>query len=264
MELIKNWNVTKLHMQEDFGFHQRVKTLATATLTNDLLKGVVSAYSSAVSELDAALLQDQTNSHTEAVQAADAQVDYLYTGMSYYLRGMERHPNAELAAAGKQAMAVVRKHGSLTGLNYTEQYGTLHNALQELGALTEEVLTALQLAEWLAALAQAVAQFTTARDAQAYEGSQHKTGLSKEKRYAADEAYRTLVNTVNALATALGDEDFATFIAQLNYYIADEEAKLKVRDTANAKKEEENKDESGTTETPENSETSEKPENAGN
>ncbi len=238
-EFIKSFGITKLHIQEDFGFHQRVSTLASATLTSEIILNIVNAYKSSVEQFDAALLQEKANSWTEKVRIADEKVDYLYVGLSYYLQGIERHPDPSIAEKGKQAYAIITKYGSIIRLNYTEQYGILHNVMQDFNALPEDVITDLQLTAWLEALTLAIAQFQVLRDTQANEGSQYKVGYAKEMRIAADEAYRKLVDTVNALASALGVADYEAFISQLNYYIAEEETKLKQRSTINAKKKKE-------------------------
>ena len=259
-ELIKSFAVTKLHNQECFGFHQRVLALATATLSNEIILNTVSAYRSSVEQFDEALLQEIANSWTEQVKAADEKVDNLYIGLSYYLRGMERHPNATLAEKGKRACAIIDKYGSIARLNYTEEYGILHNVLQDFNALPEDVNTELQLETWLEALTLAIAQFQVLRESQASEGSQYKTGLAKEKRHIADEAYRKLVDTVNALASALGTEDYKDFISRLNFYIAEEESKLKQRSTINAKNKKEDPTEPETPDTPETPESGTTPE----
>lgn len=237
-EFIQSFGITKLHIQEDFGFHQRVSALATATLANEIILSTVNAYKNSVEQFDAALLQEKSNSWTEKVRIADEKVDHLYVGLGYYLQGMERHPDSSLAEKGKQAYAIITKYGSIVRLNYTEQYGILHNVMQDFNALPEDVITDLQIAPWLEALTLAIAQFQVLRDSQANEGSLYKVGYAKEMRIAADEAYRKLVDTVNALASALGVADYEAFISQLNYYIAEEESKLKQRSTINAKKKE--------------------------
>lgn len=243
MSYINDFPLSRLHIQEDFGFHNKVVALVSATLTNEIIQNIVKAYRDSVTNLDAALLQEKTNSWTEKVEAADRKVDNLYIGLSYYLRGMERHPDTSLAEHGKKAYAIIKKYGSITKLNYTEEYGTLLNTMQDFNALSEDTLTALQLSPWLEALTLAMAQFDVVRSSQAYEGSQYKAGYSKQMRQEADAAYRKLVDTVNALSAALGTDEFEHFISQLNYYIADEVTKLKQRDTINAKKKEEEKDE---------------------
>ena len=60
----------------------------------------------------------------------------------------------------------------------------------------------------------------------------------KETRTAAETAYRSLVDTVNALAIIEGDGDYATFIDHINAMIERQKAISKARSTR-AKKEDE-------------------------
>ena len=61
----------------------------------------------------------------------------------------------------------------------------------------------------------------------------------KETRTAAEAAYRSLVDTVNALAMINGDANYATFIDHVNAVIDRQKAILRTRATNNAKKKEE-------------------------
>ena len=67
-------------------------------------------------------------------------------------------------------------------------------------------------------------------------GSQ--VGIVKETRTAAEAAYRSLVDTVNALAMINGDAEYATFIDHVNAMIERQKAISKAR-TTRAKKEDE-------------------------
>lgn len=248
MEQVIIFPITKLHVQEVFGFLCNVRTLAGSTLDVEILKPMREQFNSSVDKLDEALLQDIKNSYTELVKQADEKVDNLYVGLCYHLRGMVRFPNEATASKAKTAYAIVKKYGTITNLNYTEQYGALHNVMQELNELSEEVKTALGLESWLEALTVAIIEFQNARDAQTMQGSQYKVGFVKEARREAEVAYTKLVEAVNALSNIMGDADFKNFITNINYMISEEEAKMKSRDTINAKK---NKDKTSETTTEE-------------
>ena len=65
-----------------------------------------------------------------------------------------------------------------------------------------------------------------------------QVGIVKETRTAAEAAYRSLVDTVNALAMINGDTAYATFIDHVNAMIERQKAISKARSTR-AKKEDE-------------------------
>ena len=58
----------------------------------------------------------------------------------------------------------------------------------------------------------------------------------KQSRSEADNAYRQLVNTINALCLLEGEEKYATFIDHVNVMIDERKTILRTRSTLNAKK----------------------------
>lgn len=231
MVQINPLDISRLRNDEDFGYQSRVLALATAMLTQETDKPVVAQYKAAVDAYDAALKQATKNSLTVEVEAADAQVDHLYTGLTLYLRSLTYHPTENVRTQAEGVLAIIDKYGKLTTLPYNQQYGALQNSMQELAALPAETATLLALTEWLEGINQAVARFQIARDRQTAEQSQYQTGLVRDTRTAADAAYRQLVSSVNAFAIAFGEENYAAFIAQMNVMIADIQAELKARKT---------------------------------
>ena len=241
MVQINNLDIKSLRNDEDFGFQSRVLALAVSLLTQEADKPVVAAYQTALTAFDEALKQTSKNSRTEAVAAADAEVDRLYTGMTLYLRSLTYHPTEGIRTAAESVLVIIDKYGKLTHLPYNQQYGALQNSMQELNALDGETLATLVLDDWLAALTDAVGTFQAARNSQTAEQSQYQVGLVKDTRTAADTAYKQFTASVNAFAIAFGEANYAGFISQMNVMIADIQAELKARKTRaeNAKKEEE-------------------------
>lgn len=68
-----------------------------------------------------------------------------------------------------------------------------------------------------------------------------QVGIVKETRTAAETAYRSLVDTVKALAMINGDAEYATFIDHVNAMIERQKAISKARVTRAKKKEDEEK-----------------------
>lgn len=235
---IKNLDVHNLRNDEDFGFQSRVYNLGEALLTQEVDKPVLAAYKAALDAFDAALKQSQKNSQTDAVEAADKEVDHLYTGMTLYLRSLTYHPIETIRTAAEEVLDIIDKYGSLTSLPYNQQYGALHNSMQELAKLSDETMTTLHLADWLAAISSATAHFDFVRSNQIAEQSLYQTGLVKDMRAAADAAYKHFVASVNAFVIAFGEDNYAAFINQVNVMITDAQAELKARKTR-AKKEKE-------------------------
>ena len=81
-------------------------------------------------------------------------------------------------------------------------------------------------------------QFLAAAAERTEADAARQVGIVKETRTAAEAAYRSLVDTVNALAMINGDAEYATFIDHVNAMIERQKAISKARATR-AKKEDE-------------------------
>lgn len=241
MKKIDFLSIEKLRNDEAFGLLQRVLNLGTAILTQEVDVPILAAYKAAVDEFDAALKQDVKFKDTKTVDLADALVDEIYRGFRLYIRGMQLHPDMAKRAEADSVLAIIDKYGDVVNLPYNQQYGALHNSMQELTALPAEMQTSLGLTPWLEGLTLAIAKFQSAREALTAEKGAYQAGLSKETRIAAEKAYRTFVKSVNVFAAAFGEANYATFIDQVNSMIADAKAVLKSRATrAENQKNEEN------------------------
>ena len=114
----------------------------------------------------------------------------------------------------------------------------LHNLLQDLEAFDSAKRTSLNLDVWIADLKTKEEAFLAAAAARTEADAARQVGIVKETRTAAEAAYRSLVDTVNALAMINGDAAYATFIDHVNAMIERQKAISKARSTR-AKKEDE-------------------------
>ena len=240
MKKIKNYGVTTLHVEELFGYLKQVETetanlpigederpggLSVMAATDSVLETKVNEFTTAVDAFDDALKASATNPATATATAADDARDASWRGGNNYLTAMCAHPDAEIAAYAAEAKSLYDKYGDPTKLAQTEESGVLHNLLQDLEALDSSKRTALNAA---------AAERTEADAAR-------QVGIVKETRTAAEAAYRSLVDTVNALAMINGDAEYATFIDHVNAMIERQKAISKARVTRAKKKEDEEK-----------------------
>ena len=116
----------------------------------------------------------------------------------------------------------------------------LHNLLQDLEAFDSSKRTLLNLDVWITDLKTKEEAFLAAAAARTEADAARQVGIVKETRTAAEAAYRSLVDTVNALAMINGDAAYATFIDHVNAMIERQKAISKARSTR-AKKEDEEK-----------------------
>lgn len=261
MKKIDSMSFSRLRNDEVFGLFQRVLSLGQVLLTQEMDAAILALYKKAVDDFDASLKQDIKLKETEIMEAADKYVDEVYRGLKHHIRAQMLHPDLEKRKEAKTVMNILDKYGFLIRLPYNQQYGALHNSIQELTALSTEMQTSLSLGPWLEGLALAFAKFTSAREAQTKEKATYQVRLVKECRIAAEQAHRNFIHAVNTFAITFGEEKYASFIDQVNIMIADAKIALKQRITRAENEKEENEENVVDTDNTENSGTTD---NTGN
>ena len=209
--------------------------------TDSVLETKVNEFTTAVDAFDDALKASATNPATATATAADDARDASWRGGNNYLTAMCAYPDAEIAAYAAEAKSLFDKYGDPTKLAQTEESGVLHNLLQDLEALDSSKRTALNLDVWITDLKTKEEAFLAAAAQRTEADATRQVGIVKETRTAAETAYRSLMDTVNALAMINGDAEYATFIDHVNAMIERQKAISKARVTRAKKKEDEEK-----------------------
>ena len=241
MKKITTINLTRLRTEEDFGFLKLVLA-ETENLpgeeTPSILTAAVNSFETAFNAFDAALKASATNPATASATDADVERDQSWRGINAYVKAMCSHPTDDVASAATEAKSLFDKYGDPTSLAQTEESGVLHNLLQDLEAFDSSKRTSLALDVWITDLKTKEEAFLAAAARRTEADAARQVGIVKETRTAAESAYRSLVDTVNALAMINGDAEYATFIEHVNAVIERQKAISKARATR-AKKEDE-------------------------
>lgn len=245
MKKIKTISLTSLRVEEDFGF-QKLVLAETENLpgeeTPSVQTAAVTAFETAFNAFDTALKASATNPATATATDADTARDQSWRAANAYVKAMCSHPTADIANAASEAKSLFDKYGDPTSLAQTEESGILHNLLQDLEAFDSAKRTSLALDVWITDLQEKEDAFLAAAAQRTEEDAARQVGIVKETRTAADAAYRSLMDTVNALAMINGDAAYTTFIDHVNAVIDRQKGILKARSTK-AKKEEGDKPE---------------------
>ncbi|MEG1660852.1 MAG: DUF6261 family protein, partial [Bacteroides sp.] len=139
-------------------------------------------------------------------------------------------------ATAAEAYALIQKYGNITSMPYNEEYGRMHNLLQDLDTLGSEKQTQIYIDVWVSELQTQYDAFMAASAARTAEESLRITGLVKQTRTDADIAYHTLTERVNALSLVNGAAPYAKFIEHVNVLIDQAKAVLAGRETRAEKK----------------------------
>ena len=241
MKKINTLNVKQLRTEECFGYLKQVLA-ETSNLPSEETPAAqttaVNAFETAFDAFDTALKASAVNPATASATNADVERDQSWRGINAYVKAMCNHPTADIAANAAEAKSLFDKYGDPTSLAQTEESGVLHNLLQDLEAFDSSKRTLLNLDVWITDLKTKEEAFLAAAAERTEADAARQVGIVKETRTAAEAAYRSLVDTVNALAMINGDTAYATFIDHVNAMIERQKAISKARATR-AKKEDE-------------------------
>ena len=238
MKKITTINLTRLRTEEDFGFLKLVLAETEnlpAEETPSILTAAVNSFETAFNAFDAALKASATNPATASATDADVERDQSWRGINAYVKAMCNHPTDDVASAATEAKSLFDKYGDPTSLAQTEESGVLHNLLQDLEAFDSSKRTSLALDVWIADLKTKEEAFLAAAARRTEADAARQVGIVKETRTAAESAYRSLVDTVNALAMINGDADYVTFIDHVNAVVERQKGILKARKTRGEK-----------------------------
>ncbi|EKN07525.1 DUF6261 family protein [Parabacteroides johnsonii] len=160
----------------------------------------------------------------------------LRSGLNAQTKVMLGHPIEALRTVAAEAAALIAKYGNPTGMAYNEEYGRLYNLLQDLAAFGAEKQKQIYIDAWVTELQTRYDEFMSATAARDAEAATRVTGIVKQTRTEADDAFRALAERVNALALLNGEEEYVTFIDHVNVIIDQASAVLASRDTRAEKK----------------------------
>lgn len=171
----------------------QLKTKASAQLA---------ALKTALAAEDDALKLSQKSLLTDDIMEADRLRDALYNGYKKAVKGfLNQH---------------IVDYGISTTDQLDKETGLLINFVADLEGKYATQVSTLSLTPFVTALKGANEQVRTFTAQRTQERMLQPVGALKKARRASDEAYRTLVKWVNALALIEGEKDYASFIDYAN------------------------------------------------
>lgn len=262
MSEIKNFDLTRLQQDEDFGFHN-IALAEFQKCTDSKITELVNNYKAKYDLFDETMkVGGGENVLSYDVTRLDQIRDEAYVGLkrqnNVALNDFDP-VNAEIA---RQADIILRRNGDPTALPYLAENSAIINLVQDLeafdnkqeeqrpgelslpasspldGVSLEGVTNRLQkigLDRWVARLKEANEKFITFFTDRNSQQATLVTGATKAARQETDTAYRAVVKRINALAEINGDADYLEIINEMNRLIDRQRAILATRKTLNAK-----------------------------
>ena len=185
----------------------KVKTKVTAELT---------ALQTALKAEDDALALSKANLLSKEIKAIDAERDKHYKALRKAITFFLNHPDAELVKAAARLEQLLKDYNINPAMQLDRETGLLLNLISDLETKSAADVTALALTPVVQAMKQANDKLREVTRARANDRAVQIVGQLKQAQHASDEAYRTLVQKVNALAVVEGEVDYADFISKMN------------------------------------------------
>ena len=185
----------------------KVKTKVTAELT---------ALQTALKAEDDALALSKANLLSKEIKAIDAERDKHYKALRKAITFFLNHPDAQLVKAAARLEQLLKDYNIDPKMQLDRETGLLLNLIGDLETKSAADVTALALTPVVQAMKQANDKLREVTRARANDRAVQIVGQLKQAQHASDEAYRTLVQKVNALAVVEGEADYADFISKMN------------------------------------------------
>ena len=185
----------------------KVKTKVTAELT---------ALQTALKAEDDALALSKANLLSKEIKAIDAERDKHYKALRKAITFFLNHPDAQLVKAAARLEQLLKDYNINPAMQLDRETGLLLNLIGDLETKSAADVTALALTPVVQAMKQANDKLREVTRARANDRAVQIVGQLKQAQHASDEAYRTLIQKVNALAVVEGEADYADFISKMN------------------------------------------------
>ena len=185
----------------------KVKTKVTAELT---------ALQTALKAEDDALALSKANLLSGEIKTLDTERDKHYKALRKAIKFFLNHPDAEQVKAAQRLERLLKDYNIDPKMQLDRETGLLLNLIGDLETKSAADVTALALTPVVQAMKQANDKLREVTRARANDRAVQIVGQLKQAQHASDEAYRTLVQKVNALAVVEGEADYADFISKMN------------------------------------------------
>lgn len=257
MKKIVSLDLKSIHVGENLEFLRKIcekgdeclpteGTLEAADLpeaTTTLLTAAYNKANAATRNFDTIYKVNPNVAASVVATEADLARDKAYRDSYRLAKAMTYHPTPSVAEVAKVVTALFDNFGDPTSLSQNNESAAINSLLQDLEDLDEGVLETIHFTEWFQHLKARQAAFLEADKRRTAEKQGKETGATRTAQNVANQAYKDFVEAVNALVLVNGEAPYAEFIDFVNAQIKELKTVAKKRATINAKKREEEDDE---------------------
>ena len=178
------------------------------------------------------VLASTVETFNEVISEADKKTDAAWSAINTLLNLNVNHYDAAVCKAARTVLDVFDNIPNPTRLAYAEEYARLESLLTQLSAIPAETLKTAMVDGWIDELRRRVDAFNELRKTKTQTRSEIETGASKKARQALTDAYRELIDSLNAMQIISKSESFERIAQHLNELIDANRAAMKAKKTA--------------------------------
>lgn len=230
MKKIKSFSLVSFtnHALVSFGAEVESHVKASLPAENAALCDDFSASLNAFKDI----LASSVETFNEAILEADKKADGAWSAINTLLNLNVNHYDDAVCEAARTVLDVFDNIPNPTRLPYAEEYARLESLLTQLSAIPAETLKTAMVDGWIDELRRRVDAFNELRKTKTQARSEVETGASKKARQALTDAYRDLIDTLNAMQIISKSENFERIAQHLNELIDVNRAAMKAKKTA--------------------------------
>jgi hypothetical protein len=217
---IEDSPLSRYQNDEHYNFHTDVNGLITYfTAASLLITAEYATYASLLKDEGDALNFVRKSSYSTAVAQVDTVRDNTIAGMDDAISSGLKHFNAEIREAAKRLKILRDSSGNIARKAYSKESGDIVKLLADLRGLYATDVAVARIGEWVDELEIDQNNFVATQNHRFDEAGEKTRLRMKEVRIDVDEAYRTLVNKINALIIVNGETPYVEFVNKLNQRI---------------------------------------------
>jgi hypothetical protein len=218
---IKSLITHNLRNDAHFQYHTEFRDLVAKHGAEALkVKPQFDAYMPLYNRVDEDLKKIVKSEFTAKIHEADKARDEIYTGMAETNAAAIKHFNPQIREAAARLKILFDTYGNVASKPLNEETSAIYNILQELqGKYAPDVAT-VGISQWISELQTRNAAFENLVKERFDETASRTDIVLKKARAELDEAYRVIVELIDALAIVKGEANYEPFARTLNAVIA--------------------------------------------
>lgn len=221
MNKIVKINLPRMNNGAHFTFVSNILARAEADkAVNGKAKELVSKLKAAVDNEDSAMNVSRKSFFTDAITQANNKRDSLYKAYRRVVTAFLCMPVADMAEAARVLSQHIKDYRISPRDQLDKKTGLMVNFIDDLENRHSAQVEKLGLTVFVTQMKEANEQVRTSTLQRTHERMGKTVGAMKKARAVADDAYRTLMKMVNALALIYGENDYSSFIDYVNAEIA--------------------------------------------